>query len=271
MKLIVILSVVISFSGNAQEQYHRRGEMYVFWGWNRDAYTRSDIHFTGDNYDFTLQGACGKDRQSPFSVKTYFGPQSLTIPQYNFRIGFYLNDKYDISIASDHMKYVLRNDQKVNVTGYVENSGTIYDGKYNEDPVEISRDFILFEHTDGLNYANVELRRSDVWFTRPKFRFESRVGAGIGALIPRTNATVLNNERYDEFHLAGYGTAIMAGAHFSFFKNFFVLAQAKGGFINMPDIRITMNESDRASQHFFFLQLGGVFGVNFNLIKEKSK
>jgi hypothetical protein len=33
---------------------HNKGKFYVFWGGNRDGFTKSDIHFTGDNYDFTI-------------------------------------------------------------------------------------------------------------------------------------------------------------------------------------------------------------------------
>ncbi len=39
----------------------------------------------------------------------------------------------------------------------------------------------------------------------------------------------------------------------------------KGGYINMPDIRTTSNATDRASQHFFYLQrvisFGGIFRI----------
>ncbi len=32
----------------------KKGQMFVFWGWNRAAFTHSDIHFQGNGYDFTL-------------------------------------------------------------------------------------------------------------------------------------------------------------------------------------------------------------------------
>lgn len=267
MKALLLLSLFFPFFMFAQNDYHRKGEMYIYWGWNRASYTNSDINFSGTNYDFTLSDVIAKDRQSPFNVKTYFSPTLLTIPQYNLRIGVYLNDKYDISFGADHMKYVMQNYQDVIINGSIAKSSTIYDGTYDNDTINLSPDFLLFEHTDGLNYENIELRRSDVWFARDKFRIESRVGAGAGILLPRTNTTLLNNERYDEFHLAGFGLGLVAGIHFSFFNHFFLQFEAKGGYINMPDIRTTMYEEDRASQQFVFGQLNGVFGANFNLVK----
>ena len=87
-------------------------------------------------------------------------------------------------------------------------------------------------------------------------------------MIPKTNTTLLNNQRYDEFHLAGYGLSLVGSLNFTFYKHFFIQSELKGGFIHMPDIRTTMHSSDKASQHFFFAQYNVVFGFRMNLLKE---
>lgn len=271
MKFFLLLCSFFPLFANAQNPVHRKGEMYLYWGWNRDVYTHSDIRFHGDSYDFTLKDVEALDRQERYSAKVYFSPTRLTIPQYNFRIGVFLNDKYDLSFGADHMKYVMRSYQTVAITGQIAKSGTPYNGVYDNDSINLSPDFLLFEHTDGLNYENFELRRSDVLWRKPKFRIESKVGAGVGFLLPRTNTTLMNNARYDEFHLAGYGFGLVAGLQFSFFNHFFIQFECKGGFIHMPDIRTTMYKSDRASQHFFFSQLNGVVGGNFDLVSKKKR
>jgi hypothetical protein len=33
---------------------HNKGKFYIFWGGNRESYSSSDIHFKGDDYDFTF-------------------------------------------------------------------------------------------------------------------------------------------------------------------------------------------------------------------------
>jgi hypothetical protein len=275
---IYSLLFLLVFSLNAQrvtDNYYKKGNFFVYWGWNRSAYTASDIHFKGSDYDFTLQNVIAKDRQSPFNFKTYFSPTKLTIPQYNFRFGYFLRDNYQLSIGADHMKYVMQNYidgnyQNVGIDGQISNSGTIYDGTYTNDTINLSPDFLLFEHTDGLNYENIEIRRFDVLFGRKNFSLSANEGIGIGVLIPRTNTTLLNNARYDEFHIAGYGTGIVLALSATFFKHFFIQSEWKGGFINMPDIRTTMNKSDRADQHFWFSQYNIVFGANFRLNSKKS-
>jgi len=93
-------------------------------------------------------------------------------------------------------------------------------------------------------------------------------------LLPRTNTTLLNKERYDEFHLAGYGIAAVSGVQIGIMEHYFAQMEVKGGFINLPDIRTTKSKSDKARQHFWFSQLNIAFGGNFNalnLFKRKKE
>jgi hypothetical protein len=53
------------------------------------------------------------------------------------------------------MKYVMAQNQVANITGNI-NTGTPFDGVYNRTPTEITENFLMYEHTDGLNYINTE-------------------------------------------------------------------------------------------------------------------
>lgn len=248
----------------------QKGKLYVYWGWNRGWYTNSDISFDGADYDFTLSDVVAKDRQTPFSLNAYLNPALISIPQYNFRIGYFIKDHYDISFGVDHMKYVVELDQTVEISGDISGTGTAYDEVYNNDEIVIEEGFLLFEHTDGLNYLNVEFRRFDNIFDFNKVKINLTEGFGAGVLMPKTNATLLNNERHDEFHLAGWGMGAVVAVNVSFFEWFFIQSEFKGGFISMPDIRTTMDNTDQASQNFFFSQLNIVFGATINLNKKST-
>lgn len=277
-KFILLIFVLFSCNVQAQhvnENYGRKGNFFVYWGWNRATYTNSDIHFRGDNYDFILNNVVAKDRQSAFDPEIYLNPSKMTIPQYNFRIGYFFKDHYQISIGADHMKYVMQNGHSVKINGYISNgytspSGTNYDATYADDDINLKEDFLLFEHTDGLNYENIEIRRFDVVWGRKNIAFALSEGLGVGVLVPRTNTTLMNNDRYDEFHLAGYAFGAVLAANVTIFKYFFIQTEWKGGFINMPDIRTTMSVSDRASQHFWFSQYNMVFGTNFRFSRNED-
>ncbi len=47
----------------------------------------------------------------------YINPMEMTIPQTNFKLGYFINDHYNISIGVDHMKYVMTQDQKTAISG----------------------------------------------------------------------------------------------------------------------------------------------------------
>jgi len=276
LPLLALLLTTQSFSQDIApkvEEENKKGKMYIFWGWNRGWFSNSDIHFTGDNYDFTLNDVEAKDRQSTFNFETYFKPNSITIPQTNFRIGYFINDKYDISIGVDHMKYVMVQNQQTQITGEI-NDGTNYDDSYTNNDIALTRDFLIYEHTDGLNYLNAEITRNDnllklfkVNINSDKVQINTLLGLGLGALMPKSNVTLWNNERHDDFHFAGYGFSAKAGLNVTFFKHLFIRTEYKAGFINMPDVRTSPSPSDIASQHFTFTQWNFDFGVAFRLSK----
>ncbi len=277
MKSILVVSILLSMVqiGLTQnqppiDQYSQKGKLYFYWGWNWSSYTNSDIKFSGSDYDFELKNVVAKDRQSAFSIDKYFNPANMTIPQYNFRIGYFLKDNWDISFGIDHMKYVVQADQDVKISGVIDTPNTIYSGTYSNDLISIKDDFLTFEHSDGLNYVNFELRRFDKLVDLNKIKINLTEGFGIGALLPGTKTTLLNKRKYDEFHLSGFGLSSVVGINLSFFDAFFIQSEIKGGYINMPSIRTTNSVSDKASQSFFFAQYNIVLGGTFQ-IKNKVK
>jgi len=269
---ILLVTQCFSLAGwgqTAKKTAFEKGSFYFYWGWNRAYYSPSTLHFMGNNYDFTMYDVVAVDRQSPFSADLYLNPKRMTIPQYNFRIGYYFKNDLQISIGVDHMKYVMLHDQPTTMNGYIYNSGTSYDGVYNDQDFTIAQDFLKFEHTDGLNYINSELRKSISLYSRKYFQTTFLFGGGLGMMLPKTNTTLLNNPRYDAFHISGYGVDGLAALQLNFFKYFFIQGECKVGFIHMPDIRTTMNASDKASQMFIYNQFNVNFGAQFPVTKKK--
>lgn len=242
----------------------RKGELYIHWGYNRSAYSESDIMFTGEGYDFELKGVKASDRQSPMDLEVYLGPTSFTIPQYNFSIGYFIKKGLCLSFNIDHMKYVVDQNQVVKMSGYVQESNTIHDGIYDNQDKTITGDFLTFEHTDGLNYVNFVLDQYLQLCSTTSGNLSCSIlgGLGAGILYPRSNVRVFG-EGADKFHLAGYGLAGDFGLDLKFFKWIILQGQIKGGFINMPDITTHgPSNSNRAKQSFWFLQGMVMIGLN---------
>jgi hypothetical protein len=249
---------------------HNKGKFYIFWGGNRETFSKSDIHFKGADYDFTLYDVEAHDKPKGWHVD-YINPARMTIPQTNLRIGYFINDHYNISIGVDHMKYVMYQDKVVDYTGNYPDRGT-YGEAIAPNQVLLTEEFLTFEHTDGLNYVNTEFSRVDDISSKlfktlnsDKLQINLTEGLGAGILYPKTNAQVLGKVRHDDFHISGYGISAKAGLNLTFFKHYFIQGELKGGYINMNDIRTTHSTADKASQHFWFLQrivsVGGIFKI----------
>ena len=276
-KLVLIISLFyfsFSFSQDikptsAKYTAHNQGKMYFYWGGNRGSYTNSDIRFKGANYDFTIYDVKAVDRPKGWHID-YINPGKMTIPQTNFRVGYFINDHYNISIGVDHMKYVMVQNQSVRISGTYPNS---YNSSViNNGFVDLSDEsFLTFEHTDGLNYVNSEFSRVDDISKLFKINDTDKIqvslteGAGAGILYPKTNVMLMGQERHDNFNVAGYGVSAKAGINITFFKHYFIQGELKGGYINMSNIKTTFNNSDSASQHFMFFERVIAFGGIFQL------
>ncbi len=251
-----------------------KSKIFVSWGGNRNAYTKSDIKFKGEDYDFTIKDVTANDKPQGWHLD-YINPKNMTIPQTNFKIGYFITDHYTIAIGMDHMKYVMNNNRNRIVDGYINlpltEEGSQFNDTYNHEEIFVSEDFLTFEHTNGLNYIYAEFGRFDdissLFNIGNTDVFQLNITEGLqgGMLYPKTNTELLKKDRYDEFHLSGYGISVNVGLNFMFFKHFYIQGDLRGGYINMPDIRTTDNPNESASQHFLFFQkvisFGGIFRV----------
>lgn len=248
---------------------HNKGKFFISWGGNRDSYSKSDITFRGKDYNFTLENVEAHDKPKGWHVD-YINPSRMTIPQTNFRMGYFISDHYSVAVGVDHMKYVMTQDQGVPIDGYYQNAGS-YDEILPNNQVLLTEEFLKYEHTDGLNYINTEVSRHDDISSifdienTDKIQVNFTEGVGFGLLYPKTNTTLLGKERHDDFHVSGFGTSLKAGLNVTFFKHFYIQGELKGGYINMQDIRTTQSTEDSASQDFFFFQriiaFGGIFRI----------
>lgn len=265
---------------------NRKGQFFATWGWNRSSYSTSDISFKGNNFDFELTNVKADDKPKHFGFQ-FFDPGGLTIPQNNAEIGYFFKNNYNFVIGYDHMKYVLREDQLSVINGTI-NSGNYdfigfddvgnefllenvnFDGNYTNENIILVEEFLKFEHTDGLNYIFVGINRFDnlnklLHINTDKFEVNLEEGIDVGVLMPKTNTTILGNKRYDQFHVSGFGMSVSGGLSLTFFKRFFIKTDFKYGYINMNDIRITNDSTEKASQHFTFTETSYTFGYRFRL------
>ncbi len=273
--LILLLVGVLFHSSKAQvntsKKYNitRKGAMFGYWGWNRAFYSASNVHFTGANYDFTVHNMIAHDRQTPFALDPYFNPLRITIPQTNLQIGYFIKDNLALVFSIDHMKYVMDQEQVAKVTGTI--GDAYYASMVQNGFVNMSDEkFLTFEHTDGLNYFNLGVEHYQSIYSNDWFNINWSYGAGVGGLLPKSNVKLFGNDRSDRFHLAGFGLDVRSSLNFVFFKHIALRTEIKEGYINMPNIKTTLNNKpDNASQQFFFGQFNLGIAYFFQTKKEK--
>ncbi len=159
----------------------------IYWGWNRSNYSNSTIHFKGSDHDFTLKDVKATDLQTNTGLsdifKYYLNPAEITIPQTNLRVAYQLNSDTAIALNLDHMKYVVVQDQSVEMSGCYKNGAAPQ--VCNNGQQVIGDQWLNFEHTDGLNILSIELEKQKKvdWFGADRAKVFGLVGVGIVALL----------------------------------------------------------------------------------------
>ena len=283
MKTVITLSfLMMLFSQSiAQKEANifkirpNKGKVFVSFGWNRGYYSNSNIHFKGDDYDFTLFNVRATDRPSKFDFDLYLNPTTFTIPQTNLKVGYFFHDNFHISFNIDHMKYVVTQNQTVRISGKIANSSSHYDGNYHQDIIVLKEDFLAYEHTDGLNYVSIGVDRYDdllkgIALENKWIEINLSEGFSTGLIIPKTNAKLLNNKRNDVFYVAGFGVATNLDLSFTLLQYFYFQIGLRGGFIHLPSVKTTASLADKATQNFWFFEHMISFGLRVKIFNYKT-
>ena len=269
-KLILFLILLISVNGNAQNYSYKKkkitqkGSMYFFWGYNRSIYSRSNINFKGDDYNFTIFKATARDNPSK-DVKTYFNPTTLSVPQFNIRVGLYTNNDWDLSLGYDHMKYVMRNWQEAKLEGFIDPASNQYlSGQFNGEYYTINDNIIHYENSNGLNYISFQATYNKLLYqtNQRKLAIRGRLGIGVGGVITQTDFNWNGKEYHTLLKLSGFGASVHSGVRLEFFNRFFVQSNWSTGAIMLPNLQTIANTNNYARQKFVYADwqlVGGVF------------
>ena len=258
--------LLICLSTFGQKKEKKLKGMYIQWGYNREWYTKSNIHFKLNNgSDFILHHATASDK--PDFDAIYENPVEISIPQYNYRIGFYLNNQHtkSIELNFDHAKYVVDNFQTVHVTGTI--NGKPVDG----DSILNPSTFLHLEHTDGanwlhVNYVQQKTIKSKRDQSRPILNLIGKIGAGIN--IPRTDFTWEGDRLNNQFHIAGYNASVEGGIRYYFSKKFFLEGTGKTGYVRYINALANTNtfKNSRVNHGFGYFEVIALIGydIRFN-------
>lgn len=250
----------------------QKNTIYFHWGYNRSIYSKSDVNFYSPIYDFTVKDLRASDRPSR-EFATYVNPATITVPQFNIRLGWYYKFRWDISVGYDHMKYVMQRNQNLYINGDAgETTTSELNGEYTDATglIPIRHQDLSYENTNGLNYISVQLSNTAPLYktNKRKFAIQRRIGMGAGPVITQTDFTWDGQQYHTDLGFSGYGVSAHGGIRFDFFNRFYLMSNWSGGFIHLPKNRTAPNDELFVKHKFVYAQWELLGGVLFYL---KSK
>lgn len=175
----------ISEAGFPVVQESKR-EWYVEWGYHRAFWAPSDIHVKqpGLGNDFTIHGVHAQDFPQQLISN------DLTVPQFNLRVGKFLNANEDLAIefSLDHTKYSTIANQTAHVTG------TINGAPVDQDMVLTPSTFSYKLH-NGANHVMMNLVKRKPVFgpINRSWTLSALFKGGVGIMLPHAENTVFGN------------------------------------------------------------------------------
>ena len=271
------------FFANTYGQLHKpaiepskKGKLYLIWGYNRDWFSKSDIHLKGiyenstkipegargREYDFTLKAAEAEDAPGFDKILNW----NVTIPQFYYRVGYLFPGETinGIEIGFDHVKYVMTPDQTLRVQGTLYDSST---GGVNavDREMTVGTHFVQFEHTNGANYLMLSYVRGMPMLksTSNRHSLLALLKPGAGIVIPRSYVSINDVSKDNRYHIAGYVAGMEIALRYTYAEKVFIETAGKGCYANYIDVLTT--EGNGAHHHFTSFEWLISIGFQFHL------
>lgn len=256
---LILLSFISLGTSQAQNTRQKpKKQWYLSWGYNKEWYTRSTIHVkqTSLGNDYKMMRVKASDH--PGWDEGLFS-KALTIPQYNYRLGVFLNDRHDLGfeINFDHTKYIVNDGQMVRVKGKL-------GGKTVDTTVNFSESNGYYYYlNNGANFLLFNIVKRWHWFDNQKktIRFDALGKAGIGPLVPHVENRLFGEANRPNFQLGGWNIGTEGAIRSTFYKHVYLEFAGKLDYARYS--RLHMAASGSGKQAFgtaeLILSLGLIF------------
>lgn len=258
---LILLPASNSLFAQANPEKTKRKHLFYFsWGYNQESYTNSKVHVkqSGLGNDYTFHDVKSEDHKG---WDHDFLKQELTIPQYNYRIGYMLDEDRGIGIELnfDHTKHIITSDQNLKMTGQ-------FGGK----TVDTN---IFFSSSNGFHYylnngANFFLFNFVKRFKRyelfdGKLRIDGLAKAGIGPVVPHVDNSLFGQQNDPKFQFGGWNVGVEGDVKVSFFKYVYLEYGLKLDYARYSNLSVYEGTAKEAFGTFEqILSLGLQFPIN---------
>ncbi|MHA4810478.1 hypothetical protein ACX0G9_20400 [Flavitalea flava] len=236
-------------------------EFYFSWGYNTEWYTSSNVHISQPSLgnDYTFKSIKGHDH--PGWDEGLFG-KPLTIPQYNYRLGFLFNEEKGLGfeINFDHTKFIF-SDQNARIKGTLNHRQVDSTVAFNE-----ANGFYYYLN-NGANFLLFNItKRWHVYKTNDKkFKLDFYGKFGVGPVIPHVDNSFFGKANDPGFQFGGWNTGAEGVLRATFFKYVFLEYSNKLDYARYSNLNVY---EGKAKQAFGSYQMILSLGLNFPTYKK---
>lgn len=236
----------------------RKKEFYFSWGYNKEWYTNSNIKINqpslGNNYRFI--GIKGHDH--PGWNEGLFS-RALTIPQYNYRIGLFINKKKGLAVEInfDHTKFIFA-DQRARIKGTLNNKPV--DSLVNFSAA--NGDYYFLNNGANFLLFNIVKRWHFVTNKKETIKVDLLGKAGVGPVIPHVENSFFGNKNKPGFQFGGWNIGAEAALRTTFFNYVFLEYASKLDYARYSNLKVYQGKAKHAfGTYEMILNLGVTFPV----------
>lgn len=253
--LWVFLFGVLSLQVPAQtKKKERKKEFYFSWGYNTEWYTNSKLRVSQSSVgnDFELSRIKGHDHrgwdEGLFS-------KAISIPQYNYRMGLFLNRKKGIAVEInfDHTKYII-GDQVVGI------KGTLNGRNIDSSLLFNAKNGFYYYLNNGANFLLFNIVKRWHWHEYKNISLDFLAKAGIGPVIPHVENSFFGLINNKGFQFGGWNIGAEACLRSNFFHRVFLEFSNKLDYARYSKLKVY---EGTARQAFGSYEMILSLGVNF--------
>lgn len=226
---------VSSHAKDSKKAEKKTGSIYFSWGYNQESYTRSNVYVKQRSLgnDFELMNVRAQDHQGWNDGITN---KALTIPQYNYRLGYYFNKKQDLAIEInfDHTKYIISGSQNMRL------KGTLNHRVVDSTIVFSEQNGHYYYLNNGANFLLFNLvKRMGLYQTRNNnIRLDLTGKAGIGPVIPHVENSFFGYKNTPHFQLGGWNTGVELALRLTIMKYGFLEFSQKLDYARYSNLKV---------------------------------
>ncbi len=228
---------ITSVAQEVASKKHKIKSLYFSWGYNEEWYTNSTIHVDQNaigNY-YKLLNAEAHDHKG-WDEKGLIFNKALTIPQYNYRLGFYINEKQDLAIELnfDHTKYIIANEQTIRLKGTLNNRAVDTNIVFSE----ANGNYYFLNNGANFFLFNLVKRWGLYTSKSNNLRLDFMGKAGIGPLVPHVQNSFFGMANDPHFQIGGWNTGVETVVRATFLKYAYLEFSQKADYARYSGLRI---------------------------------